>query len=438
MMSNPVSRRRMLRDSALAGLGLCATSVAPAARAMSANDKLNVALVGLGGRGAANLNHIARSGENIVALCDVDEQRAGNAWERFPKAKKFYDFRRMLDTMGKEIDAIVVSAPDHIHAPASLTAMQMGIHCYCEKPMTHCVYESRRMAKLAAKNKLVTQLGTQHHAKNHVHRAIEEVHGGTIGAVREAHVWIGGNRGGGNRPTETPPIPPHLKWDLWIGPRPYRPYHPVYAPYGWRFWWDFGTGETGNNGVHITDMAFWALKLRHPLTIEAEGPPVNPETSPKWMTVHYQYPARGDMPPVKLTFYHILNGPPILKEILPEGLRKRWESGVLLIGEKGTLLLDYSSFLLLPDEKFKDHTPPKPTIPDSIGHHEEWIAACKTGGPTTCNFDYSGALTEAVLLGNVAYRTGEKLEWDAENVKVVNCPKAEPLIKEPYRKGWEV
>ncbi|KPL11030.1 hypothetical protein AMJ85_04840 [candidate division BRC1 bacterium SM23_51] len=435
-MVHRLNRREMLRNTALAGVGAWATAGRARADSKSPNEKLNIAVIGVGGRGRANLNHFAREGENIVALCDVDEERAGDAFARFPKARKYHDFRKMLDEMDKQIDAVVVNTPDHTHAAPSVTAMKMGKHCYCEKPLAHSIHESRMMAEIAKKNRLVTQLGTQHHAKTHLCRMVEVIEAGAIGPVREVHVWIGGDRGGGVRPTETPPVPPHLRWDLWLGPRPYRPYHPDYVPYKWRFWWDFGTGETGNNGVHIMDVAFWALRLRHPTTIEAEGPAAHPETSPRWMTVRYEFPGRAELPPLKMTFYHILNGPPILAEVLPEEQRSKWESGVLFVGQKGMLLAGYSTWRLLPELKFKDYQPPKPTIPDSIGHHKEWIAACKSGGPTTCNFEYSGALTEAVLLGNVAYRVGEKLEWDPVNLKATNCPNAEPLIKEPYREGW--
>jgi hypothetical protein len=208
------------------------------------------------------------------------------------------------------------------------------------------------------------------------------------------------------------------------------------VPYKWRFWWDFGTGETGNNGVHIMDLAFWALKLRHPISAEAEGPPVHAETSPRWMTVHYEFSARGKLPPVKLMFYHAKDGPPVLSQILQKDQVSEWESGVLFIGEKGMLLSSYGKWKLLPEANFTDFQPPERSIPDSIGHHKEWLVACKTGGPTTCNFDYSGALTEAVLLGNVAYRVGKKLLWDAASLKATHCPEADPYIKRPYREGW--
>ncbi|MBN1421064.1 MAG: Gfo/Idh/MocA family oxidoreductase [Planctomycetes bacterium] len=430
-MAKRWTRRAFLRHSALAS-GAFWLSRGRLSAGAAPSEQLNLAAVGVGGRGEANLSILHREGVRIVALCDVDEDRGGPAFKRYSWAKKYRDFRRMLDEMEKDIDAVVVSTPDHTHAPASVMAMKMGKHCYCEKPLAHCVYEARTMAEVAAKAKVVTQIGTQHHAEPKTHQAVEVVRSGAIGPIRECHVWIGGHRGGGERPKDTPPVPAYLAWDLWIGPRPYRPYHPVYAPYGWRFWWDFGTGETGNNGVHIMDFAVWALRLGPPLTTEAEGPPVSPETSPTWMHVRHTFPARDDMPPVTVDFYHKEDGPPVLRE---HGIPHK-ESGVLFMGEKGILFATYGDWKLYPEKTFADFELPAPTIPKSIGHHREWLEACKAGGSVTCPFDYGGALTETVLLGNVAYRTGEKLRWDAKAMKAANCPAADPYIHEPYREGW--
>lgn len=435
-MNIALSRRAMLRRSAAAVAGVWTAARSSRAAVKSANEKLNIAFIGVGGRGAANLSIIAGLGENVVALCDVDEERAAASFAKFPKAKKYHDFRRMLEEMEREIDAVVVSTPDHTHASPSVMAMRMGKHCFCEKPLAHNVYECRLMAKIAEEKKLVTQLGTHHHAKESHRRIVEIIQAGVIGPVREAHAMIGGSRGGGERPTDTPPVPPHLHWDLWLGPAPYRPYHPDYVPYKWRFWWDFGTGETGNNGVHTLDIPFWALNLGLPHTIEAHGPPVHPETSPKSMTVHYEFAARGEMPPVTLHFYHSATPPPALDEKnLPEWKPTKWKPTVLFIGEKGTLAADLSNWKLLPESKFRDFQP-TPTIPPSVGHHREWVNACKTGGPTTCNFQYGAALTEMVLLGNVAYRTGKKLRWDAAQMKATGCPEADRFLKETYRPGW--
>ncbi len=429
-MAKRLNRREMLGGMTLAGMGVWAAGRNAWAENGSPNEKLDIAVIGVGGRGRANLNAVAR--ENVVALCDVDEERAGDAFERFPKAKKYYDFRRMLDEMGKQIDAVVVSTPDHTHAVAVAMALKMGKHCYCEKPLTHSVYESRVLAELAAKHKVVTQLGTQHHAKSHFRRVVEVIQSGAIGPVHDVRVWIGGSRGGGERPTDTPPIPPHLKWDLWLGPAAYRAYHPDYVPYKWRFWWDFGTGETGNLGCHMLDLPFWALGLRYPTLIEAKGPPVHPETTAKAMKVRFRFPARGELPAVTFTWSHG-SRPAQLSTVSDPS---KWGTGMLFVGDKGMLLASLSQWKLLPESGFADFEPPEPSIPDSIGHHKEWIVACKEGGQTTCDFGYSGALNEAVLLGNAAYRVGQKLEWDAANVKAANCPEAEPYINRPYRDGW--
>ncbi len=428
-MSKRLNRRRMLRTSAFVGAGLLLSAGRAGARGQSPNEKLNVAVIGAGGRGAANLSAVAAT-ENVVALCDVDENRAGDSFHN-PKAKKYHDYRKLLDEMDRQIDAVVVSTPNHIHAPASVTAMRMGKHCYCEKPLTHSVHEARVAAQVAAEKKVATQMGTQIHAGSNFRRIVEWIRSGAIGPVRRCHIWLRGGGHAGDRPKETPPVPPWLKWDLWLGPAPYRPYHPCYVPHDWHYWWDFGGGAFGNMGCHYFDLAFWALDLRHPATVEAGGSPVHPESTPGLLHVRYEFSARGDMPPVTLTWNHGPEGPPIFaEEKLPN-----WAWGVF-VGEEGMLLASYPKRMLWPESKFADFRPPEPTIPESIGHHQEWIAACKTGSPTTCNFDYSGAVTEAVLLGNVAYRVGEKLHWDPANLKVPNCPRAEEYLRRGYRPGW--
>jgi hypothetical protein len=310
-------------------------------------------------------------------------------------------------------------------------AMRMGKHCYCEKPLTHSLHEARVAAKVAAEQKLATQMGTQIHASSNFRRVVERIRCGAIGPVREVHIRLAGGGTAGDRPQETPPVPPELKWDLFLGPAPYRPYHPCYVPHDWHYWWDFGGGPLGNMGCHYLDLAFWALELRYPTTIEAEGPPVHRESTPRWETVRYEYPARGELPPVTLTWDHGKRRPPLWDEHqIPD-----WAWGVF-VGAEGMLLASYPKHALLPEEKFADIKPPEPSIPESIGHHREWIAACKTGSPTTCNFDYSGAVTETVLLGNVAYRCGEKIAWDPANMKVTNCPEANQYLQREYREGW--
>jgi predicted dehydrogenase len=286
-------------------------------------------------------------------------------------------------------------------------------------------------AKVAAEKKVATQMGTQIHATDNFRRIVELIRAGAIGEVTECHCWLRGGGSAGDRPTETPPVPPGLHWDVWLGPAPYRPYHPCYVPHDWHYWWDFGGGAFGNMGCHYFDLAFWALDLRHPETIEAEGPPPHPESTPAWEHVRYQFPARGQRPAVTLTWTHGRNPPAVFqKEKLPG-----WAWGVF-VGSKGLLLASYPKRMLWPEDKFADYQPPQPTIPASIGHHQEWIKACKTGSPTTCNFDYSGAVTETVLLGNIAYRVGRKLLWDPANLEFTNCPEANDYLQREYRKGW--
>jgi len=429
-MPKRVNRRELLRSATLAGVGVWIAGGASPAADKSPNEKLDVAVVGCGNRGAANLGGV--SSENIVALCDVDDRQAAGAYKQFPKARKFRDFRKMLDEVGRQVDAVVVSTPDHTHAPAAVMAMKMGKHCYCEKPMAHSVFEVRTMREVAQKNKLVTQLGTQIHAEPNYRRVVELVQSGAIGAVQEAHVWFGGSYAGRDRPTETPPVPPELDWDLWLGPAPVRPYHPCYLPGAWRRWWDFGTGAMGDFGCHYMDLPFWALGLRYPTRVEAEGPPVHPEGTPAWMIVRYEFPGKGGSPPIRLTWYDGGKRP----ELVRQGKVPDWHSAVLFVGSKGMLLADYTKRKLLPESQFAGFETPKPTIPDSIGHHREWIAACKSGGATTCNFDYSGALSEAVLLGCAAYRSGKKLDWDAKQLKAKDCPEVDRFVKPEYRQGW--
>jgi predicted dehydrogenase len=438
-MSRPITRRRMIQGTALAGLWLAGRGGRGAEG--SPNEKLHVACIGAGGRGVVNIQGV--QSQDVVALCDVDGRQAAATFAKFPKAAKFQDFRRMLDKLQKTIDAVVVSTPDHTHAVAAVTAMRMGKHCYCEKPLSHSVFESRTMAGLAAAKKLATQLGTQRHCWQNQRRVVELIQGGTIGPVRECHVWIGGSRGGGQRPKDTPPVPPQLNWDLWLGPAPQRPYHPVYVPYGWRFWWDFGTGETGNMGCHVLDVPFESLSLRYPTAVEAEGPPVDPETTPRWMKVRYEFPGRGVLPPLVLHWSH--GRKPV--GVLPEKDLARWGSAVLFVGEKGMLLADLFKWKLFPESRFpglravegpRGRAAGFSWEPDSSHHYAEWIAACKTGSPTSCHFGYGGPLTETVLLGNVAYRVGERFQWDAANLRAINCPKADGLIRREYRKGWSL
>lgn len=429
-------RREMLGISAAAGLS--ALALPAIAQDKSPNEKLSIAGIGVGGQGGWDIGNCAS--EDIVALCDVDDRRCEATVQKFPKAKKYRDFHKMLEEMDGQIDAVVVGTPDHVHAPASAMAMRMGKHCYCEKPLTHTVREARVLAQIANEKKLATQMGTQIHAGANYRRAVELVRAGAIGPIREVHVWLGANFDGPPKPVnatqpdapkETMPVPDTLDWDLWLGPAPFRPYHEKYVPFHWRYWWAFGNGSLGDFFCHYCDLAFWALELRHPLSVEAEGP-VHPESTALWTIARQEYPARANLPPVTLTWYHGGAHPAWVKE---KGI-PNYGSAVLFVGAEGMLISDYGKHQLLPEAKFKDYQRPPASIADSIGHHAEWIQACKTGGPTTCNFDYAGALTEAALLCNVALRTGKKLQWDAANLKAVNCPEADRLIHKAYREGW--
>ena len=444
---NRPSRRAFLRSS-LAAAGAVSLGAPALAQPGSANERLNIAIIGAGGRGAGNAESVAS--ENIVALCDVFEPALAAAASKFPNARKFTDFRELYDH-ASEFDAVVVSTCEHTHAFATLPALQLGKHVYCEKPLTHNVWEARIIREAANKAKVATQMGTQIHATDNYRRIVELVQSGAIGPVGEVHVWVGRAWGWHateeecqkaqdivcvqERPAAEDPIPEGLHWDLWLGPAPYRPFNQVYFPGPkWYRWWDFGNGTMSDLGSHWIDLPFWALKLDYPRTIEASGPPLHPEIAPASMQAAYEYGARGDLPPVKLTWYQGFYKPQILKD----GGIPNWDSGVLFIGGKGMLLADYSKHVLLPEETYKDFVPPPQSIPASLGHHAEWVHACKTGAPTTCNFEYAGWLTEANHLGNVAYRTGKKLEWDPAALQTPNAPEAAQFIRREYRDPWKL
>ncbi len=428
-----LNRRDFVKSASVASAAASTGVFTSSARAQSKSslEKLNVACVGTANRAAEDVKGVA--GEHVVALCDVDRNYLNRQAKNFPTARLYADYREMIEAEASKIDAVVVGAADHHHAPASIRAIRAGLHCYCEKPLTHTVEEARIVAEAAAEKGVATQLGTQIHAGDNYRRVVEVIQSGAIGDVTDVHVWVGKGWGGGSRPAGAKEPPAHLDWDLWIGPAPYRPYWPGrYHPAQWRRWWDFGGGTLGDMACHYMDLPFWALKLRHPTTCEAEGPPVHEETCPLGLKVKFDYPARGDMPALKLTWY---DGNMIPKKVDGEQVPG---AGVMFIGTEGKMFADYGSYKLFPTDKYESFTPPPQSIPKSIGHHAEWIKACKEGTPTTCNFDYSGALTESVLLGNVAYRVGKKLEWDAKTLTATNAPEADALIRKDYREGWEV
>ena len=449
-MDRRLNRRQFIKNTGAAGVGFwVAGRQTGFGQEKSPNAKLNVAAIGTGGQGGSDMNSVGKT-ENIVALCDVDKPRLEEAGKKYPNAKKFTDYRKMLDECQKEIDAVTVGTPDHHHAPASVMAMRLGKGCYTEKPLTHDVYEARVMCETAKKHKVATQMGNQGSAGDNLRKSVELIQSGLIGEVTEVHLWT--NRpiwpqspDIKARPKDTPPVPDTVDWECWLGPAPERPYHKVYLPFKWRGWWDFGTGALGDMACHTTNLPYRALKLGAPISVEAESEPPNPETCQGWAKVTYQFPARGAMPACKVIWYEGKKSadervaPPL---DLLQG-EKLSGSGSLLIGSKGTLLSpdDYGgNSIWLPKDKFKETLKEFKTtvsVPRSPGHHAEWIRACKGGEPAYSNFEIAGPFTEFVLLGNVAIRTQKKLEWDSANLKATNCPEADQYIKRQPRKGWD-
>ena len=444
-----LTRRAFLgTSSALATFAVVPRAVLGGAGVTSPNSKLNLAGIGIGGQGAADLDEM-RS-ENIVALCDVDSDYAARTFKKYPGAKRYQDFREMFD-QEKSLDAVVVGTPDHIHAVASMAAIRRGKHVYCEKPLTRTVQEARALARAAREAKVATQMGNQGMAFEGNRLINEWIWDGAIGPVREVHVWSDRptHRGkmplwwaqGIERPKDTPPVPASLNWDLWLGPAPRRPYHPAYAPFRWRGWWDFGSGGLGDMGIHNLAPVFSALKLGAPASLHASSTPVFKETVPLACVVHYQFPARGDLPPVQLHWYDggLL---PARPEELEDDRPLDPEDGILFVGDKGKMLVTGwggEHPRLIPESRNKEYRRPPKTLPRSIGHYQEWIEACKTGSPTRSNFDFAGPLTEAVLLGSVCVRLGgEKLVWDGANFKVTNVAEANEYLHYRYRAGWEL
>jgi len=401
----------------------------------SPSEKLNIACIGIGGMGASDVGQV--STENIVALCDVDWKHAAGTFEKYPGAKKYRDFRRMLEKEAKNIDAVTVSTPDNLHAVAAMMAIKMGKHVYCQKPLAHDIFEVRQLTEEANKHKVMTQMGIQIHAENAVKLVVEIIKSGIIGTVRKVDIFSNKNWGGGTRPTDTPPVPETLDWDLWLGPAPWRPYHPAYLPGSWRRWWDFGTGTLGDMGCHIIDPVCWALDLNYPLSVEAEPGEFNKDTYPQKTIVRWEFGARGELPPVTLTWYDGANNPARPNE-LEEGRNLPGQGG-LYYGEKGVLLAPHmGNPRLIPESKMKGFKLPEPFLPRDINHYQEWIRACKGGPKPSANFDYSGPLTETILLGNVAALAGRKFSWDGPKLKVTNMPEANKYLRRKYREGWSL
>jgi predicted dehydrogenase len=432
----------VLRHLAATGIvGVGSGRKSTTARGAGPNDKLNLAIVGCGGQGAENLDRVA--GENIVALCDVDEGRAADAFRRHPKARRFRDYRKMLDALHRQIDAVVVSIPDHMHAPVSLAAMELGKHVYCEKPLTWSIDEVRRMANLARDKKLATQMGTQGMAGDGARAGIEVIRSGVLGAVTELHVWTDRPAGwwpqGIDRPRDTPPVPSSLDWNLWLGVASARPYHPAYCPFAWRGWKDFGTGAVGDMGIHNAAMPFAALQLGPPASariLQTSG--LKAETFPVWSRLKLEFPAGGRRGPISLYWYD--GGQKPSAELV--GGRKLADNGAIVVGTKGTLSSAEwtgGDWVLLPEDRFRDFKPPRPSQPRAPGqsHHQEWLAACRGGAPAFCRFDgFASQLTETMLVANLALRTGREILWNTEAMEARGCPEASPFIKREYRTGW--
>ena len=443
-MPQKSNRREFLRQGAVVssviGSGYFVNPT-PAVESKSPNERLNIAAVGATGRAGNDIKELAS--QNIVAIADVDQNLLEKGSASYKGVRKYEDFRVMLEKEAPHIDAVMVGTPDHTHAPAAAMAMKMGKHCYCEKPLAHTVVECRTLAELAAEKKLVTQVGSQIHAGDNYRRVVELVQTGAIGPIKDVHVWVQtAHTYHGGKFTTDKPTPAGLNWDLWLGPAVERPYTEGAHPFFWRRFWDYGTGQLGDFGCHYMDLVHWALKLRAPTKVVATGSPVDPVSASEWSIVNYDYPARDNMPPVRMTWYDGGKRPelfPSIMAMLPpdkDGKPAEWKSGQLFVGEKGMILSNYGTNILLPAEKFADFKRPEPFIPKSLGHHNEWVNAIKNGGPTTCNFDYSGALSEAIVLGVIAYRTGKEIQWDAKNLKITNAPEAQQLLHKEYRKGW--
>ena len=462
-----LNRRRFIAKSAtLAAVSIVPRRVLGGSGHVSPSNQLNVAVIGTGGQGITNIKKfLTHSDVKITAICDVAKfwdnsdlyYRHNGGREPAMKAiedyyrqtgtagyhgcKVYVDFRLMLEKSDKDIDAVVVATPNHVHAVASMAAIRAGKGVYCEKPLTYSVYEARKIAEASREAKVATQLGNQGHSSDDIRRAVEWIRDGAIGKISKVYAWAGENRipKFTERPKETPPVPDGLNWDLWLGPAKERPYHPAYAPLVWHYWWDFGGGKLGNFGCHTLDTAVWALNLGHPTLIESSSTQLSKETTPIASTCHYKFPACDSQPPVDLYWYDGGIRPPRpdcleLERNLPRN------GGSLLVGEHGAILSGTwsGSPRIIPEKKMRDYKLPRATIPRSLGHRRDWINACKSGPPASSNFEYGARLTEIVLLGVVSLRTGTTLHWDGPNMKATNAPQVEPVIHGHFRKGWEV
>ncbi len=433
------------------------------------SNKLNIAVIGTGGQGKNNIRGLLRHADvQVMAICDVTEQADYSRFyyrgvagrgpvkklidEHYAKQKAtpkykpcavYVDFRKMFE-QEKGIDAVLIATPDHIHAVAAMAAIGNGKHVYCEKPLAHSVYETRKVTEAARAAGVATQMGNQGHSSETIRLTCEWIWDGAIGDVREVHAWSTTGIGWADyrvaRPKETQPVPAGMDWDLWLGPAKKRPYHIAYAPYNWRGWWDFGTGAIGDMACHNMDPAFWALKLGHPYSVEGSATNINAETTPFGSIVRYQFAARGAMPPVKMTWYSGGLMPPRPEELEPGRRLGGGGNGILFVGDKGKIMCGGwgGSPRIIPETKMQEYKRPAKTIARSKGHHRDWLDACKGGPPASSNFNYSGPMTEVILLGNVALRAREKLAWNAEKMKATNSDKADQYIKPEFHNAWTI
>jgi len=444
-MSSLHTRRQFLKATSLASASALAfPHVMRSQSGQSPNNRLNVALCGVGGRGRGAV--AGMKDENYVAFCDVDDARAAATFEANPNVPRFRDYRKMFDRLGNSIDAVTVSTPDHMHYPIAVAALQLGKHVFVEKPLTHTVWEARQLAKLAAGKKVATQMGNQGHANEGPRVLKEWLQAGVLGEVREVHTWT--NRPvwpqGVKAPDHSkfiPVVPATLDWDLWLGVAEPRAYDPAYLPFAWRGFWDFGTGALGDMGCHLLDGAYWALDLDYPTRVEAISAKQTDVSAPVASTVVYHFPARGPLPPVKWTWYDGGLTPMLPPEF--EEARKMTPSGTFIVGSKATVMASdyYESVRIIPETKMQamgPSLPPKRLPRIEGGHFAEWLRACKGGPEAGSNFAYAAKLTEMCLLSNVAVRARRAIDWDAAAMKVTNVPAANEFVSKKYRAGFGV
>ena len=435
MAQTLIERRDFLKRTAVAGAGLLILKSGTLS-GQAASNKLNIAVIGVAGRGAGDIDGVKH--ENIVALCDIDANNLAAAAKRFPGAKTYSDWRLCLEQ--KDIDAVVCATTDHTHAFINTWAMNRGKHVYCEKPLANSVHEARVVRETYLKNqgKLATQMGTQIHATDNYRRVVELVRDGVVGKVDDVRVWCSREPKGGSYLPAAGEPPAHLNWDLWLGPSAVHPYNPEYfgGCLAWNLYWDFGSGQIGDMGSHMLDLPYWALNLRFPTSCEAQGTPLSTDTCPQWLEAKWEHPATTERGPVTVYWYDGGKKPGMPTKVFN---RDELFKGILFKGDQGWLLADYDFRIVMLRGDMTQYKRPetKDIIPPSVGHHQEWLNACRDPKlPTLCNFDYSGALIEHNLLALVAYRTGKKLEWDAANLKATNCPEADAFITKTYRQGW--